>query len=41
MFYAIEWTVFAGAAVYLWYRVVKDTWEKEEFDKLAESVEVN
>ncbi|MCU1551196.1 MAG: hypothetical protein JWR36_1756 [Glaciihabitans sp.] len=41
VFYAIEWTVFAGAAVYLWYRVVKDTWEKEEFDKLAESVEVN
>ena len=41
VFYAIEWTVFAGAAVYLWYRVVRDAWEKEEFDKLAESLELN
>jgi surfeit locus 1 family protein len=29
LFYAIEWAVFAGFAVYLWYRLVKDVVEKE------------
>lgn len=29
IFYAIEWAVFAGFAVYLWYRLVKDVVEKE------------
>ena len=29
IFYAVEWIVFAGFAVYLWYRLVRDQWEKE------------
>jgi surfeit locus 1 family protein len=29
IFYAIEWVVFAGFAVFLWYRLVKDAWERE------------
>jgi surfeit locus 1 family protein len=29
LFYAIEWAVFAGFAIYLWYRLVKDVVEKE------------
>ena len=34
IFYAIEWTVFAGFAVYFWYRLVKDAYEREEEEKL-------
>ena len=30
VFYAIEWVLFAGFAIYLWYRLVKDAWEREE-----------
>jgi surfeit locus 1 family protein len=30
IFYAIEWAVFAGFAVFLWYRLVRDAWEREE-----------
>jgi surfeit locus 1 family protein len=33
VFYAIEWALFAGFAIYLWYRLVKDAWEREEEDK--------
>ncbi|HEU0257658.1 MAG TPA: SURF1 family protein [Microbacteriaceae bacterium] len=33
VFYAIEWAVFAGFALYLWYRVVKDYWERENGDE--------
>lgn len=29
VFYAVEWAVFAGFAVYLWYRLVKDAVERE------------
>lgn len=29
IFYAIEWVVFAGFAVYLWYRLVRDAVERE------------
>lgn len=29
LFYAIEWVVFAGFAVFLWYRLTRDAWEKE------------
>ncbi len=29
VFYAIEWVVFAGFAVFLWYRLVRDAWEAE------------
>lgn len=30
IFYAIEWVVFAGFAVFLWYRLVHDAWEREQ-----------
>jgi cytochrome oxidase assembly protein ShyY1 len=29
VFYAIEWVIFAGFAIFLWYRLVKDAWEEE------------
>jgi cytochrome oxidase assembly protein ShyY1 len=29
IFYAIEWVIFAGFAIYLWYRLVRDVVEKE------------
>lgn len=29
LFYAIEWILFALFALYFWYRIVKDAWEKE------------
>lgn len=29
LFYAIEWAVFAGFAVFFWYRLARDAWEKE------------
>ncbi len=28
LFYAAEWVVFAGFAVFFWYRLVRDDWEK-------------
>jgi surfeit locus 1 family protein len=34
VFYAIEWALFAGFAVYLWYRLVKDAYEREMEDAL-------
>jgi cytochrome oxidase assembly protein ShyY1 len=30
LFYAVEWVVFAGFAIFLWYRFVKDEWEREQ-----------
>ncbi len=30
IFYAVEWVVFAGFAVFLWYRLVRDAWEREQ-----------
>lgn len=32
IFYAIEWVVFAGFAVFLWYRLVRDAVEREAED---------
>jgi cytochrome oxidase assembly protein ShyY1 len=32
IFYAIEWVVFAGFAVFLWYRLVRDAVEREQED---------
>ena len=32
IFYAIEWVVFAGFAVYIWYRLVRDAVEREAED---------
>ena len=29
VFYAIEWIVFAGFAVFFWFRLTRDAWEKE------------
>jgi surfeit locus 1 family protein len=29
IFYAAEWVVFACFAVFLWYRLAKDAWERE------------
>ncbi|MCU1530014.1 MAG: hypothetical protein JWP75_3777 [Frondihabitans sp.] len=29
VFYAVEWVVFAGFAIFLWYRLVRDTYERE------------
>jgi surfeit locus 1 family protein len=42
VFYAIEWVVFAGFAIYLWYRLVKDAWERElEISADAEAAKVH
>lgn len=30
LFYAAEWVVFAGFAIFLWYRLVRDAWEREQ-----------
>lgn len=30
VFYAVEWIVFAGFAVFLWYRLVRDAYEREQ-----------
>jgi surfeit locus 1 family protein len=35
LFYALEWALFAGFAIYLWYRLVKDEVEKENGDEAA------
>jgi surfeit locus 1 family protein len=29
VFYAIEWVIFAGFAIFLWYRLARDAWEAE------------
>lgn len=29
IFYAAEWVVFAGFAIFMWYRLVRDAWERE------------
>ena len=36
VFYAVEWVVFAGFAIFLWYRLVRDAWERER-DEAAET----
>lgn len=38
IFYAAEWVVFAAFAVYLWWRFVRDDWERQEQEK-AEALE--
>jgi hypothetical protein len=32
IFYALEWAIFAGFAIYLWYRLVRDVVEQEHAD---------
>lgn len=34
IFYAAEWAIFAGFAIFLWWRLVKDAWEVEEYERL-------
>jgi surfeit locus 1 family protein len=36
IFYAVEWAVFAGFAIYLWFRLVRDAWEREQEESLQE-----
>jgi len=38
IFYAIEWAVFAVFAVFLWFRLVKDAWEREEEEREEEEL---
>ncbi|MDR6906747.1 cytochrome oxidase assembly protein ShyY1 [Agromyces sp. 3263] len=38
IFYAVEWAVFAGFAIFLWYRLVRDAVERER-DEAAEAEE--
>lgn len=37
IFYAAEWVIFAFFALYLWFRLVKDEWEKELEEATAAS----
>lgn len=39
VFYAIEWVIFAAIALYLWYRLARDAWEKEHELKLLMEAE--
>lgn len=34
-FYAVEWAIFAGFAIYLWYRLVRDVVEREQEEAVA------
>jgi hypothetical protein len=36
IFYAIEWAIFAGFAIYLWYRLVRDVVEREAGEPTVE-----
>lgn len=38
VFYAVEWVVFAGFAIFLWYRLARDRFERE-VDEAAEAAE--
>ena len=35
IFYAVEWVVFAGFAIFLWYRLVRDAWERAQEEAAA------
>lgn len=37
VFYAAEWVIFAGFAVFLWYRLVKDACEREQHQRAQEA----
>lgn len=41
VFYAIEWAVFAVFAVFLWFRLVKDEWEREQEDEAEALAQLN
>jgi cytochrome oxidase assembly protein ShyY1 len=40
VFYAVEWVVFAGFAIFMWYRLVRDAWERET-ELAAQAAPVN
>lgn len=37
IFYAVEWVIFAGFAIFFWYRLVRDAWERETEEAEVES----
>ena len=37
LFYAAEWAIFGVFALYLWYRLVKDEWQRETAEALSDS----
>jgi surfeit locus 1 family protein len=39
IFYAVEWVIFAGFAIFLWYRLARDAWEREleELEELEQT----
>ena len=37
VFYALEWLVFGGFAIFFWYRLARDAWEKEHEMMLLEA----
>ncbi|TFD37156.1 SURF1 family protein [Cryobacterium sp. TMT1-19] len=39
IFYALEWAVFAGFAVFLWYRLVRDDWERQQEQAAIDAAE--
>lgn len=39
IFYGVEWIVFAGFALFLWYRLTRDAWEKEHELKLLQAAQ--
>lgn len=39
LFYAVEWALFAGFAIYLWYRLVRDVVERAEADSPEATVD--
>lgn len=41
VFYAIEWVVFGVVALFLWYRLARDAWEKEHEIMLLEEAEAH
>ena len=40
IFYAVEWVIFAGFAIFLWYRLVKDAWEEENAEEGSQDATV-
>ncbi len=41
LFYAVEWVVFAGFAIFFWYRLARDAWEKEHELRLLRQSQSN
>ena len=39
IFYAAEWVVFAGFAIFMWYRLVRDAWERETEEEAERELE--